>query len=173
MRNRWVLLGVILIITSIFAAGCYTVLSHPGVQGEEQQTYNGTYYREHCTDCHADYHQYPYGYYYGYSPDYYWNYPNYGHYYNYPWWWDWYYGQPSGGEGTSVPSERIEKRRRLEPPYVPGGEAINPPALTVPYTAPAQVPGAVQESPNQQPQQQQQKEEQKKTEEGKIDKRKR
>jgi len=171
MRNRWALLSLIFTITAIFAAGCYTVISHPGVQGEEQQAYNGTYYREHCTDCHADYHQYPYGYYYGYSPDYYWNYPNYGHYYNYPWWWDWYYGQPSGG-GTSVPSEKIEKRRRLEPPYVPGGQGINPPALTAPSNVPSQVPGAVQENRSQQQQQPQQKEEKKEeTEQGKIPKR--
>ena len=162
MRNRWVLIGLLLTITAIFAAGCYTVLSHPGVKGEEEQAYNGSYYREHCTDCHADYHQYPYGYYYGYSPDYYWNYPNYGHYYNYPWWWDWYYGQPSGGGGTTVPSERLEKNRRsLQPPYVPGGQGINPPALTAPGNVPSQVPGAVEQNQGQQQSQPQPTEEKK------------
>ncbi|MDP3025428.1 MAG: hypothetical protein Q8O10_07810 [candidate division Zixibacteria bacterium] len=164
MRNRWVLMGLLLTITAIFVVGCYTVLSHPGVKGEEEQAYSGSYYREHCTDCHADYHQYPYGYYYSYSPGWYWNYPNYGHYYMYPWWWDWYYGQPSGG-GTTVPSERLEKSRRsLQPPYVPGGQGINPPALTQPNTSPGQIPGAVEGQKSQQPQQKEEKKEERQQE---------
>lgn len=168
MRNRWVWISLILTITAIFAAGCYTVISHPGVTGEEEQTYHGTYYREHCTDCHADYQQYPYGYYYGYYPDYYQNYPNYGHYYMYPWWWDWYYSQPSEG-GTSVPSERLEKSRRgLQPPYVPGGQVVNPPGLVQP-NPPQSQPGTIEQKT--QPQQPQQPEKKEGTQEGKIPKR--
>ncbi len=162
MRNRWVLIGLVLTITAIFVMGCYTILSHPGVKGEEEQAYNGSYYREHCTDCHADYHQYPYGYYYGYYPDYYWNYPSYGHYYMYPWWFDWYYGQPSSG-GPGAPSERIEKRRRgLEPPYVPGAGTY-PPTTVAPGTPGTQLPPSTVEQ-GQQPQPQPQPREEKKTE---------
>jgi hypothetical protein len=125
MKNRFIWLGILLILVGVFAIGCYTVLMHPQVQGEgEQQVENtGQYYREHCTDCHTDYHNYPYGYYYGYYPDYYWSSPRWGHYYAYPWWWDRYsWGNDNNDNGVeSVPKsdEKVERRRGMEPPYVP------------------------------------------------------
>jgi hypothetical protein len=122
MKNRFIWLGILLILVGVFAVGCYTVLMHPLVQGEEEATveHTGEYYREHCTDCHGDYHSYPYGYYYGYYPDYYWSSPRWGHYYAYPWWWDRYWGN-NDNQVESVPKsdEKAERRRGLEPPYVP------------------------------------------------------
>jgi hypothetical protein len=123
MKNRFVWLGILLIIVGVLTIGCYTVLMHPQVQGEEEATveHTGEYYREHCTDCHGDYHNYPYGYYYGYYPDYYWNSPRWGHYYAYPWWWDRYWWDSDESNVETVPQsdEKAERRRSLEPPYVP------------------------------------------------------
>lgn len=124
MKNRYVLLGILLIIVGVFAIGCYTVLMHPRVQGEEEERieHSGEYYREHCTDCHVDYHSYPYGYYYGYYPDYYWSSPRWGHYYAYPWWWDRYWWDyDDDAEYVPISEEKAERRRGLEPPYVPEG----------------------------------------------------
>jgi len=123
MRKRLVFAILSLIIAGIFLYGCYTVLTHPTVGGEEEEAYSGRDYREHCTDCHIDYHNYPYGYYYGYSPDYYWHSPRWGHYYNYPWWWDWYwwdYFWYDDGDYVREDVEKGERRRRKEtlaPPY--------------------------------------------------------
>jgi hypothetical protein len=139
MRKKVVLLGILLVILAIMGIGCYTVLTHPRVEGEEGEVveHTGRYYREHCTDCHGDYHSYPYGFYYGYYPDYYWSYPRWGRYYAYPWWWDrywwdddyYYYDDP---DYEPVSSEKAEKRRGLEPPYVrpegTSGVPFNPPA---------------------------------------------
>ena len=131
MNKRLFLVILLIFIAGIFLMGCYTMLAHPGVEGEEEAAYSGTYYREHCTDCHTDYHNYPYGYYYGFSPDYYWNYPRWGHYYNYPWWWDWYGGDYSGVEEVPNNIEKGERRRGLAPPY--SGESTTPvPIITVP-----------------------------------------
>ena len=176
MRNRWVLLGLVLTITGIFVIGCYTILSHPGVKGEEEQTYSGTYYREHCTDCHQDYHQYPYGYYYGYYPDYYWDYPRWGHYYAYPWWWDWYYSGDNGGGGGggTMPQEKIERQRRnLEPPYVPGTQIISPPVIVQPKSSRGEPSVGTIETGKVKEEQTQQKEEKKENKDEKIPKKKR
>ncbi len=124
MNKKIVFLGILLVILTITGVGCYTILTHPTVQGEEagniEQT--GQYYREHCTDCHGDYHQYPYGFYYGYYPDYYFSNPRWGHYYAYPWWWDnywWNNNNYNNGEATTPESnEKAEKRGPMEPPYV-------------------------------------------------------
>jgi hypothetical protein len=125
MKNRFVWLGILLVIVGVFTIGCYTVLMHPQVQGEEEATveHTGEYYREHCTDCHGDYHNYPYGYYYGFYPDYYWSSPRWGHYYAYPWWWDryWWNYDESNVETSPQSDEKAERRRGLEPPYVPEG----------------------------------------------------
>ncbi len=126
MKKKIVILGILLLILGIAGVGCYTIISHPTVQGEEEANVeqNGQYYRENCTNCHSDYHQYPYGFYYGYYPDYYWNNPRWGHYYAYPWWWDNYWGnnnnENTDNGGTSVPesADKAERRRGLEPPYV-------------------------------------------------------
>ncbi len=124
MAKRIATLSLLLIITGIFILGCYTVLTHPSVEGEEEEHYSGAYYRQNCTDCHVDYHQYPFGYYYGYSPDYYWENQRWGHYYNYPWWWEWYWWDYMDDDREFVPSD-IEKgtRRRsnLAPPKQANG----------------------------------------------------
>jgi hypothetical protein len=120
MTKRIAILLVLTIIAGIFLLGCYTVLTHPRVEGEEEEHYSGSYYRENCTDCHQDYHEYPYGYYYGYYPDYYWESPRWGHYYNYPWWWEWYWSDYWDNNQESVASdiEKGERRRsNLAPPY--------------------------------------------------------
>ncbi len=135
MRKRIVVLSMVLTIMSVWAVGCYTVLNHPLVEGEEGETveHTGTYYRDHCTDCHGDYHNYPYGFYYGYYPDYYWSSPQWGHYYARPWWWDrfWWdddnYGYDDAGQ-EAVSSEKAERRRGMVPPYVaPEATAANTP----------------------------------------------
>jgi hypothetical protein len=134
MTKRIAILLVLTIIAGIFLLGCYTVLTHPRVEGEEEEHYSGRYYRENCTDCHVDYHQYPYGYYYGYSPDYYWGYPRWGYYYNYPWWWEWYWWDYYDDEGEYVPRdiEKGERRRsNLAPPYS-GVTGTSAPAMTNP-----------------------------------------
>ncbi len=137
MKKKIVLLGIFLVILGTMGIGCYTVLTHPRVEGEEGEKieHTGRYYREHCTDCHWDYHRYPYGFYYGYYPDYYWSYPRWGRYYAYPWWWDWYWWDDGyyydDGEYIPKSTEKAERRRGLEPPYVrPEG---NPP---LPYVNP-------------------------------------
>jgi len=156
MRNRWVLLALVLTITGIFVIGCYTIMSHPRVEGEEEQSYSGTYYREHCTDCHQDYHQYPYGYYYGYYPEYYWDYPRWGHYYAYPWWWDWYYSGDNGGGGgggVNIPEKKGERRSGLEPPYVPVEQGSFPPVLVEPKSPRGETPrGTIEEKVKSEPQ---------------------
>lgn len=122
MKIRFVWLAVLLMMVGVFAIGCYTVLMHPQVQGEEEETieHTGAYYRENCTDCHGDYHSYPYGYYYGFYPDYYWSHPRWGHYYAYPWWWDRYWSDyDDDAEYVPTTEEKAERRRGLEPPYVP------------------------------------------------------
>jgi len=138
MKNRFIWLGILLIIVGVFAIGCYTVLMHPQVQGEEKEQVENTgeYYREHCTDCHGDYHNYPYGYYYGYYPDYYWSSPRWGHYYAYPWWWDRYWSN-NDNEVESVPKsdEKGERRRGLEPPYVVPEGGTPAPFISVPPPA--------------------------------------
>jgi hypothetical protein len=147
MKNRFIWLGILLIIVGVMVIGCYTVLMHPQVQGEEEATVenSGEYYREHCTDCHGDYHNYPYGYYYGYYPNYYWSSPRWGHYYAYPWWWDKYWWS-SNDEVESVPKsdEKVERRRGLEPPYVPEDKTpvpfINVPSTKV-QEQPVQIKG--------------------------------
>lgn len=172
MRNRWVLMGVMLTIIGIFVVGCYTILSHPRVEGEEGETYSGRYYRDNCTDCHADYHNYPYGYYYGYYPDYYWNYPRWGHYYIYPWWWDWYWWDDGGGGGI-IQQEKIERRgRSLEPPYVPSTQGSSPSVIESKSTR-TNTPNVTidRKTEQQQPQQQEGKKEEKKEE--KIERKKR
>ncbi|MGB8656642.1 MAG: hypothetical protein WCE90_02525 [Candidatus Zixiibacteriota bacterium] len=139
MKKKIVFLGILLVILGIMGIGCYTILTHPRVQGEEAENVEqtGQYYREHCTDCHSDYHQYPYGFYYGYYPDYYWSSPRWGHYYAYPWWWDnywWNETTPSDNGGAQTPQgvEKAERRRGLEPPYV--RPEANP---SIPYVPPA------------------------------------
>ena len=134
MQRKIILLSVLLVILAISGIGCYTILTHPRVEGEEGEAieHTGRYYREHCTDCHGDYHSYPYGFYYGYYPDYYWSNPRWGRYYAYPWWWDrywWdddrYHYEDEGYEPESA--ERAERRRGLLPPYVrPGGTPSQP-----------------------------------------------
>lgn len=134
MKKKLVLLIIFLVILSVMGVGCYTILTHPRVEGEEGEVieHSGLYYREHCTDCHGDYHNYPYGFYYGYYPDYYWSYPSWGHYYAYPWWWDrywWNYDDYYYDEGETEPesAEKADKRRGLTPPYVrPEGTSTTP-----------------------------------------------
>ena len=141
MAKKIVISSLLLIISGIFLLGCYTVLTHPTVEGEEEEHYSGTYYRQNCTDCHVDYHQYPYGYYYGYYPDYYWGYPRWGHYYNYPWWWEWYWWDYWDDDREFVPRdiEKGERRRsNLAPPY--SGATGMQPILTDPSSnAPLQI----------------------------------
>ena len=110
---------------AIVCMGCYTVLVHPGTE----ENYTSHDYQQNCTDCHSDYHEYPYGYFYGDYPDYWWDTPRYGHYYAYPWWWDyyWYTEKPhrqnitdnGGDEAPDVRGEgkKIERRQTLRPPY--------------------------------------------------------
>jgi hypothetical protein len=52
----------------------------------------------------------------------------------------------------------------LQPPYVPGGQGINPPALTQPNTNQGQIPGTVEENKSQQPQPKEEKKVEKKDE---------
>ncbi len=172
MKKKIVILGIFLVILGIAGVGCYTILSHPTVQGEEAENVEqtGQYYRENCTDCHSDYHQYPYGFYYGYYPDYYWSNPRMGHYYAYPWWWDNYWGNNNNENtyngGASVPesAEKAERRGGLEPPYVrPEGTQNTPfvpPTTTKPEeTNPGNKPEAVKiKEPEKEQQEKQQQE---------------
>ncbi|MDH4223484.1 MAG: hypothetical protein OEV55_08100 [candidate division Zixibacteria bacterium] len=172
MRNRWVLMVTLLVITGIFFAGCYTIMSHPRVEDEEGITYQGRDYRENCTTCHADYHSYPYGYYYGYYPDYYWDYPRWGHYYVYPWWWDWYWSGDEGGV-IGIEDQKIEKERRsLEPPYVTGTRGVFPPVLIEPKSSRETTTKGTIEKVDKEKQPEQKKEETKEKE-GKIPQKKR
>jgi hypothetical protein len=136
MKKKAVLLGIILAILSVWAVGCYTVLTHPRVQGEEGYVveHTGSYYRENCTNCHGDYHNYPYGFYYGYYPDYYWNQPRWGRYYAYPWWWDRYwwdddYDYYDSYESDPLSSEKADRRRGMVPPYVSPTGTVNTPFI--------------------------------------------
>lgn len=157
MKKKIVLLGVLLATLAIMGIGCYTVLTHPRVEGEEGEVieHTGHYYREHCTDCHGDYHSYPYGFYYGYYPDYYWSYPRWGRYYAYPWWWDRYWWDDDhyyydDEEYVPITTEKAERRRGLEPPYVrpegTPGTPFNPPAPVK-----AQEPQGIKDKPKARP----------------------
>jgi hypothetical protein len=169
MKKRLVVLGILLTIMSVCAIGCYTVLTHPMVQGEETEAveHTGEYYREHCTDCHGDYHNYPYGFYYGYYPNYYWSSPRWGHYYAYPWWWDRYWwdtGEHHYDEAVQPPesSEKADRRRGMVPPYVPPSGNTNTPFVlpntgTDQQSSQGQQPGTVEPTPM--PKQDQEKEE--------------
>ena len=149
MQRKIILLSVLLVILAISGIGCYTILTHPRVEGEEGEAieHTGRYYREHCTDCHGDYHSYPYGFYYGYYPDYYWSNPRWGRYYATPWWWDRYWWDDDDyyyddGESVPVSAEKAERRRGLEPPYVrPGGTPSK--GLVVPASTKGKDPGDV------------------------------
>ncbi len=175
MNRKIVLLGVLLMILGIMGIGCYTILTHPRVDGEEEGIveHTGRYYREHCTDCHGDYHSYPYGFYYGYYPDYYWSYPRWGRYYAYPWWWDRYwwdddYYYHDEGEYEPVSAEKAERRRGLEPPYVrPEG------APSVPFVNPNPTKGKDTQEVKDKPTPVKIEKEQKKEEESKEEKAKR
>ena len=174
MKNRFIWLGILIIIVGVFAAGCYTVLMHPLVQGEgeEQVEQTGQYYRENCTNCHGDYHSYPYGYYYGYYPDYYWSSPRWGHYYAYPWWWDRYWwGNENGGESVPKSDQKVERRRGLEPPYVTPESGTPAPFISVPPPQQEQPTQINQGGESNTTQQQGKQEQQKKTEEKKAERR--
>ncbi len=149
MKIRFVWLAVMLIIVGVCGMGCYTVLMHPRVQGEEEDRieHTGEYYRQHCTDCHGDYHSYPYGYYYESYPDYYWSSPRWGYYYAYPWWWDRYWWDYDDGEYVPISENKAERRRSLEPPYVsetktPASFISMPPSRT--EQQPLQIKGNVE-----------------------------
>jgi hypothetical protein len=146
MKKKIVLLGVLIVALGIFSWGCYTIVTHPTVESEEGKAYSqsGEYYREHCTDCHAEYHDYPYGFYYNYYPDYYWDYPRWGHYNIYPWWWDSYWWNnepsPSGPESTPERVDKAERKRGMEPPYAtPSVPYYNPPISKQEETPPVKV----------------------------------
>ena len=162
MRNRWVLMVLALTISGILVMGCYTILSHPRVEDEEGEYYSGRDYRQYCTDCHVDYHNYPYGYYYGYYPDYYWSYPRWGHYYVYPWWWDRYWWDDDGG--GIIQDKKGKRRSTLEPPYVPESKGVFPPALIGPKSSRGTVPRGTVEKviKDKQPEQKQEKKKEKK-----------
>ena len=161
MKIRFVWLAVALIIVGVLAVGCYTVLTHPRVQGEEEETieHTGAYYREHCTDCHGDYHSYPYGYYYGFYPDYYWSNPRWGHYYAYPWWWDRYWwDDDDDAEYVPISDEKADRRRGLEPPYVPDTRTPAP-FVSEPPPRKEEQPAQVKSEEKPKPREQQKKEE--------------
>ena len=161
MKIRFVWLAVALIIVGVLAVGCYTVLTHPRVEGEEEETieHTGAYYREHCTDCHGDYHSYPYGYYYGFYPDYYWSNPRWGHYYAYPWWWDRYWWDyDDDAEYVPTSDEKADRRRGLEPPYVPDTRTPAP-FVSEPPPRTQQQPAQVESEEKPKPPEQQKKEE--------------
>jgi len=124
MRLRAYLL-LILLASSLFAGGCYTVLKHPegAVLVDEYEN------RKNCSDCHQAswfYHQDPYWYganYYGtyYPYDWY-------DYYSRPWWYDdyWYYS------GSGAPVEREGRHMWTPPSLRPPDNISTPPALKVP-----------------------------------------
>ncbi|KPK77260.1 MAG: hypothetical protein AMJ89_02740, partial [candidate division Zixibacteria bacterium SM23_73] len=147
---------------------------HQRVQGEEEERieHTGSYYREHCTDCHGDYHSYPYGYYYGFYPDYYWSNPRWGHYYAYPWWWDRYWWDYDDDAEYVPPSEeKAERRRGLEPPYVP--ETKTPvPFISVPPSRTEEQPVQIKKEEPKAPQPKEPKKEEKPKDE-KAEKRRR
>ncbi len=173
MKKKIVMLGILLMILGIMGIGCYTVITHPRVEGEEGEVFEhtGRYYREHCTDCHGDYHNYPYGFYYGYYPDYYWNNPRWGHYYAYPWWWDRYwwdddYYYYDDEEYDPVSAEKAERRRGLAPPYVrPEGTSSAP--LVNPNPAKEKEADEIKDADKSKPIKIETKQEQKKEEESK------
>jgi hypothetical protein len=177
MKRKIVLLGMLLVILGIMGVGCYTILTHPRVEGEEGQVveHTGRYYRDNCTDCHADYHSYPYGFYYGYYPDYYWNYPRWGRYYAYPWWWDGYWWDDDhyyydDAESDPLSSEKAGRRRGLEPPYVRPGGTPGTPYIPPPFVKEKE-PSGIKDKPR--PTEIDRKQEQKKEEKSKEKKAKR
>ena len=132
MAKSIIIICALLLASMITSYGCYTVIKHPSVLGNETQTEGDNHSKgRDCVSCHQDFHEYPYGYYYGYYPDYYWSYPRWGDYYVYPWWWDNYWYNSKGPGDNPVPTEQGTKpatRRGLEPPYVRGIEPIPPPS---------------------------------------------
>ena len=124
-HGRFLLLGPFILL-AIAMAGCYTVIRHPVV--EPTGEYTRANFREHCLDCHHNYHHFPIYYYprYHYYP----SYSAWRHYYGYPWWWDtWYryppyYSDPEPPEGEET---HIPRRRGFEldliPPTSNGGSS--------------------------------------------------
>ncbi|MCP4632837.1 MAG: hypothetical protein GY855_07905 [candidate division Zixibacteria bacterium] len=129
--NRSLSLCLAMLFIILMASGCYTILQHP----DSEINYTAEDYQTDCLECHAEYHEYPYGYFYGQYPDYWWSSPRWGRYYAYPWWWDnyWYEGnyQHSEYEVDDEPSPRstrgkkVERRSSLRPPYTTGSNNIS------------------------------------------------
>ncbi|RKX23419.1 MAG: hypothetical protein DRP51_00400 [Candidatus Zixiibacteriota bacterium] len=124
--SRLFFISIAICFLALLTSGCYTILQHPS----SEANYTAENYQADCLECHADYHEYPYGYFYGQYPDYWWSTPRWGRYYAYPWWWDnyWYDGsyrhtrdysddEPSP---RSTRGKKVERRDVLRPPYSVG-----------------------------------------------------
>ncbi len=120
---------LVILIAASSAAGCYTILRHPG---PETDLTDETGIRRDCADCHADadlYHV-PGGYdtgWYGYYP------PLWADYYAAPWWYDgyWYHSGRSSREAppAAAGERRVWSRDASNVGSLPTGNAnVTPPA---------------------------------------------
>ena len=126
---RFKVLYLLLALTVLAGAGCYTVLRHP----ETYDTTGEYYERKACSDCHADADLYHYterygGGWYEYYP------APWAYYYQSPWWYEdyWYYTPDPNDLGSPpVTGGRTLWNRGLgsDPDPLPsqGGDAISPP----------------------------------------------
>lgn len=112
------LIAVILVVSGLLVAGCYTVLVHPQVEttGEEP-------FPRMCSDCHssADY----YYWHFPYQSGWYSGYPSYRHYYYDPWWWNdyWWWDDDEDHHGGG---ERAPEGHLWQPRVPPGGAGSEP-----------------------------------------------
>jgi len=118
------LVAVILVVSGLLVAGCYTVLVHPQVEttGEDNSP-------RMCSDCHssADYYYWHFPYQYGWYS----GYPSYRHYYYDPWWWDnyWYWDDNNGHDGDHHDGGERAPEGHLWQPRVPPGSAESGPVI--------------------------------------------
>jgi hypothetical protein len=117
----------LLFLAVICAGGCYTILSHPGLE-TDLTTESGE--MKDCADCHADADSYHSP---GYDSGWYSYYPeSWAQYYSSPWWYDDFWKRPGRHYDNSVPAPPVEDNGRHVWSRGSGGGTSVLPSVVVP-----------------------------------------
>ena len=101
--KKYLILQIPLLFVLMIITGCYTIISHPGEEGDFVDR-SGRY------DNYSEY----YGYTHYYYPDYWSHHPRWGHFWATPWWWD-YYDYYDAGYYDETGSPRPPQGERAVP----------------------------------------------------------